>query len=562
MVSSDLLLAVKCMTIDTDLDVLYLVNADNEVISIDVNNSSLTKCCDICLDVASYEAICCEFMSEERSVFIALTTGHIVVFNTMTNTYGTVGCLSDGIQAVAFSLDQELIVLVTQNNSLVLMNKLFDVLTQKDLNTDEFGCHELVSVNWGSKATQFHGEGQRDSRTQQQTFKSYSDFDDKISQISWRSDGLYFVTSFFDHKTNYRKLQVWSRDAVLQYTSECLDGLEALIAWKPSGALIASSQLLPNKHMIVFVEKNGLKHGEFELPFTPNSFKVQHILWSNDSQILLIIGSETREQLSPQIMMLWRQTNYKWDLKQRYEFKDNTIVAVNWDSIDASLLHVILNNGQYIRYRWKWSTDDLKGMVALIDKNHLKLSDFECSVIPPPFYSYSLDFKSQILETCFSKNKLAVVLIDGTIALFEKSAKKETNGWNDFFAITLENMTKESEEVFNCFYANKCEDITKLTHLTVDETGLLYVKVLDITTDTDDHIIAMSCLKDTIGVIGSSGHLLKANLKDKVVDYWTDRCDKKVVFPNRCSRLELIQIENRIVSICLSEDHTLYLDNE
>jgi elongator complex protein 1 len=82
-----------------------------------------------------------------------------------------------------------------------------DVLTQKDLNTDEFGCHESVSVNWGSKDTQFHGEGQRDSRRQQQIFKSFSDFDDKVSRISWRSDGLYFVTSFFDSKTSEYNLR-------------------------------------------------------------------------------------------------------------------------------------------------------------------------------------------------------------------------------------------------------------------------------------------------------------------------------------------------------------------
>jgi len=31
--------------------------------------------------------------------------------------------------------------------------------------------------------------------------------------------------------------------------------------------LIASSQRKPNKHDIIFFEKNGLQHGEFTLPF-------------------------------------------------------------------------------------------------------------------------------------------------------------------------------------------------------------------------------------------------------------------------------------------------------
>ena len=44
--------------------------------------------------------------------------------------------------------------------------------------------------------------------------------------------------------------------------------------FRPSGSLIASSQRKPNKHDIIFFEKNGLKHGEFTLPFTIKEVKV------------------------------------------------------------------------------------------------------------------------------------------------------------------------------------------------------------------------------------------------------------------------------------------------
>ena len=37
-VSSDLLSDVICMTIDTDLNVIYCVNKSNQLISIDINN--------------------------------------------------------------------------------------------------------------------------------------------------------------------------------------------------------------------------------------------------------------------------------------------------------------------------------------------------------------------------------------------------------------------------------------------------------------------------------------------------------------------------------------------
>ena len=37
--------------------------------------------------------------------------------------------------------------------------------------------------------------------------------------------------------------------------------------FRPSGNLIASSQRKPNKHDIIFFEKNGLQHGQYTLPF-------------------------------------------------------------------------------------------------------------------------------------------------------------------------------------------------------------------------------------------------------------------------------------------------------
>ena len=44
-------------------------------------------------------------------------------------------------------------------------------------------------------------------------------------------------------------------------------GLEQSLAWRPAGNLIASTQRLPHRHDVVFFERNGLRHGEFTLPF-------------------------------------------------------------------------------------------------------------------------------------------------------------------------------------------------------------------------------------------------------------------------------------------------------
>ena len=378
--------------------------------------------------------------------------------------------------------------------------------------------------------------------------------------------------SFID----YRKLHIWNREAVLQYTGEQINGLEHPISWKPSGSLIAGSQMLPNKHLIVFIEKNGLKHGEFELPFPPMTFKLELILWSNDSQILLILGTKTEQQDTHQILMLWRQTNYKWDLKQTLPFEQNCVKNAIWDPIDPTLLHIMLSSGHYMRYRWKWSVDESEGIVGVVDGKQLKLTNLEQCVIPPPFFSYSLNFESEIRQICLSKNNLSVILSNESLYLFQKSgeiAKSVSNG----FSVIFENFNEEKEVLFQCFYSNKCQNISRLTNVVVDESGRLFgedskhlfcfdfknesQKVTEMF-DIKFKVLAISCLEDTLAIVADDGQLWKVDLNNKCLNEWTDRYEKPVSFPQQCSRLQLFKIKDRISTFCLTENFTLSSDNE
>lgn len=47
------------------------------------------------------------------------------------------------------------------------------------------------------------------------------------------------------------------------------------VCFRPSGSLMASTQRHPNKHSVVFMEKNGLLHGDFTLPFSRDQAKVR-----------------------------------------------------------------------------------------------------------------------------------------------------------------------------------------------------------------------------------------------------------------------------------------------
>lgn len=46
------------------------------------------------------------------------------------------------------------------------------------------------------------------------------------------------------------------------------------IFFRPSGSLIASTQRKPHRHEVIFFERNGLRHGEFILPFGKMETKV------------------------------------------------------------------------------------------------------------------------------------------------------------------------------------------------------------------------------------------------------------------------------------------------
>jgi len=46
-----------------------------------------------------------------------------------------------------------------------------------------------------------------------------------------------------------------------------LESFVIFVIFRPSGSVIAGTMRKPNKHEVIFFEKNGLRHGEFSLPF-------------------------------------------------------------------------------------------------------------------------------------------------------------------------------------------------------------------------------------------------------------------------------------------------------
>ena len=72
----------------------------------------------------------------------------------------------------------------------------------------------------------------------------------------------------------------------------------------------------------MFFEKNGLKHGEFRLPFGPNDVVVESLAWNRDGDALAVCCRERAGAARKSHLLVYTCSNYHWSLKQSWEYPD------------------------------------------------------------------------------------------------------------------------------------------------------------------------------------------------------------------------------------------------
>uniref|UniRef100_A0A8C6KL75 Elongator complex protein 1 n=1 Tax=Nothobranchius furzeri TaxID=105023 RepID=A0A8C6KL75_NOTFU len=348
-------------------------------------------------------------LAELQSACLATAEGDVVLFNLNTGQLECVGSVDSGLTSMSWSPDEELVILTTGQETFIMMTKDFEPITEVGIHQDDFGEGKFITVGWGKKETQFHGsEGKQAARRKVQEAQPAVAWDDRRPRVTWRGDGQLFAISAICPQTGGRKVRVWNREGVLQATSEPVNGLEQALCWKPSGSLIASSQRHPNKHSVVFMEKNGLLHGDFTLPFSKDQAKVKELLWNPDSTVLAV----WLEELScGDDVQLWAVGNYHWYLKQSLDFgrdPQKAPVCICWDPERPLQLHVVTSSWNSITYSWGWTTERSPGLdvtdnasVAVIDGDKVLVTTFRQCVVPPPMCSFELQLKSPINQVTF-----------------------------------------------------------------------------------------------------------------------------------------------------------------
>ncbi|XP_076373726.1 elongator complex protein 1 isoform X2 [Tachypleus tridentatus] len=546
------------------------------------------------------------YLYEKQSLCIAMENGNLFLVDIFTKTVECVGFVQGGLLATSWSPDQEIILFLTAKGTLVLMTKDFDPVLEKSLHSVELGEVQHVRVGWGSKGTQFHGsEGKEAAKLQEKTIQHKLTWDDGQTRICWRGDGQFFCTSFIDPERGCRILKIWNREAALQYVAEEVDGLEHPLDWRSSGNLITSSQTKLTKHDIVFFEKNGLRHGEFTLPFLPGSFKIKEVIWNSESTILAIWGQLIQEinGYREHRILLWTTSNYHWYLKQSLNFNNYHVTAVLWDVIDPWMLHVTCAGGQYLCYKWTWivnhsqscSSDD-NACVAVIDGAHLKMTPFHQTVIPPPMCAYELEFPDTISQVVFhpkvaSTYDMLVILSDGRVALCNKKYSSATQEdccvivknaggnyfkkqdlvhcvtslfrvhWSDMINIPLiplciHHWTCVADNTVLCASPLQSRTALLSVHIGSEKAlgrliSMLKAPLVNICTNSDGGIVALQL---------TDGLVLKYSLDTEAISPWaTEQGDLQ--FPQPCSTMVVCKVAGKDRVLGLTERFHFYCDN-
>ena len=259
------------------------------------------------------------YFSDSLTACLVLAGGDIVVVREEPQTgeekIEILGSVDAGISAAAWSPDEELLAITTRADTLLYMTRDFENVIDVTFTSDDLKASSHVSVGWGKAETQFKGKKARALRdpTMPETVDEgiLSPHDTKETTISWRGDGAFLAVNSIESDSR-RVIRVYSREGILDSVSEPVDGLVGALRWRPAGNLLAGVQYLNESAKVVFFERNGLRHGQFELRLSREDLQewgsTISLKWNVDSSVLAVCYKDR--------VQLWTMGNYHYYLKQ------------------------------------------------------------------------------------------------------------------------------------------------------------------------------------------------------------------------------------------------------
>ena len=450
--------------VDADNDRLFAVLEDLSVLDIrDAQNPNkkiqhgLSPRETLDCDSLDYnDVVLIDYIVETGCVLVVSRHGHVIQI--AVSSFSQKSCLlyrhDCHISSVRLSPTQDLVALADIQNRLFLFPTDFaECLKQDNALLQNESVNKPVGVGWGSKETQFFGLDGRPSKEREDKNKvvlsdgeieksnliTHSDTfinqmqsnRNKSSVIDWREDGQMLATLTAIPDTDKHYLKIWNRNLKLQHMSEQLVTIErGILRWIPNGQFVCCAQRRDMRvNEIAMFEKNGMVHQRITLPTCFADLYIKEMSWSNDSNILSIIGVQfsldSESVRKRHILFLYTMQNFHYYLKCTAILEDfHTDVAkvfsCRWSPINANLLYIWTSRGQCRELICTPHVDYnlVDSLVAVLDGNNLALTPFDRLNVPPPMCALRLDFDDKLLSRVVhdpQNEALYVLTIDGFI---------------------------------------------------------------------------------------------------------------------------------------------------
>ena len=359
-------------------------------------------------DVKQDEIVNLHFFSDTSTAVVVLAGGDLVIVRETPSPLEAkieiVGSVDAGISAAAWSPDEEILAIVTKASTILYMTRDIDNIVDLSLSSDDFKVSSHVSVGWGKAETQFKGKkarALRDPTVPENVDEGVLHPSDTLrTSISWRGDGSYVAVNSIEGSR--RVIRVFSRDGILESVSEPVDNLTDALSWRPAGNLISGIQRSGDEVGVVFFEKNGLRHGQFDLRLSTEDAEVWadqiSLDWNSDSTVLCVRYKDR--------IQLWQMGNYHYYLKQEIRGSNDaeTLTHFSWHpekplSFSFGTRSVI----QRLVYSSKVAGGPPVppvdyGLVAVIGGKRLKLTPLRNANVPPPYALHELNLDDNILD--------------------------------------------------------------------------------------------------------------------------------------------------------------------
>ncbi len=300
---------------------------------------------------SSDEIVCLQYFSDTATSCIIFAGGDLVVVREEPRDgeekVEIVGSVDVRIDAAAWAPDEELLVLVTHADTLILMTRDFEPVNEVTLTAEDLKASKHVSVGWGKKETQFQGKrakALRDPTVPESIDEGkLSAFDNGRTSVSWRGDGAFLAVNRVAPESR-RVIRIFTREGTIDGASEPVDGLESALSWRPVGNLLAGVQRLADRLDVVFFERNGLRHGEFSLRLS----KDEADTWASEVSLSWNIESTVLAVSFRDRVQLWTMGNYHYYLKQEILFASQVLTSprpVTWHP-EKSLRMCVASRGR------------------------------------------------------------------------------------------------------------------------------------------------------------------------------------------------------------------------